>query len=264
MTSKPDEPNPYQDPLTGADPDVTANSKDHSIHAEPWRQKTVFENDARSGDARLRPDVHDVEHTVWDEPALSSPLAGPVPPGGLTWAGWYDSQAAQTSRLDTWLITALIVVTSAPLALLTSWFRFGTSTFDVLALVVLIPATEELLKVAGILWVVEKRPFLLSAPLQILISTTAVGLLFGFVRYSFRVQLLGVLPQVPGESVFVSVVIHGLCSLIAGLGLARIWSRAVLDRRRPDLTDGGFFGAVAVAIHVIWAAASVARQFALA
>ena len=258
----PKEVNPYADELSGPEPDTRSNAQDQSVFAEPWMQKTHFDGDGYSDAQAPVPNTNDVEHTVWDEPGLSPQLAGAVPENALTWSDWYQQQRAATSVLDTWLVTMLVTVLAAPLAIITSWFSFGGSTFDVLVLVVIIPATEELLKVALPLWVVEKRPHLFCAPFQILLCAACSGLLFGAMRHVFAVKLfmpgsLPVVDRLSGE-LPMSILMHTVCSLIAGMAMVRIWSGASRCQQRPDLTEGSGFGSVAIGIHIAYAAVMMA------
>lgn len=262
--SSPDPQNPYEDRLGAPRDEPASAAADHSVFAEPWMQKSHFEGDPHSDASGPTPQPGDVEHTVWDEPSLSPDLAGGTPEDALTWRSWYDRHAAATSLIDTWLITTLVIIVSAPLALFTAWFRFGGSAFDLLVVVLIVPATEEILKVALPLWIVEKRPYLYRAPFQILLCAVVSGLFFGAARYVFTFRLF-----VPGaglaanrETLMSVVTMHTVCSAFAAFGLIRIWSRAVGNRQPPNLTDGGVWGSLAVALHVGYAAIIVATQLA--
>ena len=260
-TSDPNPENPYADNLADAEPTTKSDAQDQSVFAEPWMQKTHFERDQYSDAAVPVPNPNDVEHTVWDEPALAPELSGETPEDALTWTNWYLRREAETTVLDTWLVTLLLMVLAGPLALVTSWFGFGGSTFDIVILIVLIPAAEELLKVMLPLWVVEKRPYLFCAPFQILLCTFCSGLIFGGLRYVFEVKLFGPMSMATISTVaggpILSIAVHGVTSLIAGFAHVRIWREAAVHHRRPNLTHGASFGGVAIAVHVVYAIVAV-------
>lgn len=253
--------NPYADNLSKDEPDPTSNARDQSVFAEPWMTKTEFHCDEYSDAMQPTPRPTDVDHTVWDEPGLSPQLAGDTPDDGLTWARWYERESAATSVLDSWLVTILLCVLSGPLAIVTAAFGFQGSTFDIVLILLVVPAVEELLKVLLPLWVVERKPYLFIAPFQIMLCAGCSGLVFGAVHHLFAMRLFRV-GQISSSSTVlaVSMVAQLVCSLVAGMALVRIWSRATRERRRPNLTDGGPLATAAIALHIAYAVVNVVLQ----
>ena len=251
-----DEPgsqNPYADNLSGIAPESVSSGQDHSVFAEPWMTKTHFQGDEYSDACQPIPDPRDIDHTVWDEPGLSQQLAGDTPENGLTWARWYEQETAATSAIDSWLVTAFLCVLSGPLAVLTAAFGFSGNRFDFVLVLFVIPAVQELLKVMLPLWVVERKPYLFFAPLQILLCAGCSGFVFGAVHPLFAVHLFGVSAFTDGKTMWmISIVAQTVCSVVAGMALVRIWSNATRNMRRPDLTDGGVLGASAIAMHIVY------------
>ncbi|MFK7819653.1 MAG: hypothetical protein AB8G99_13120 [Planctomycetaceae bacterium] len=255
--------NPYADHSPDVEPGAKSNSGDQSVFAEPWMTKTSFEPDQYSDAQRPIPNTSDVEHTVWDEPGLSRQLAGKTPDDALTWARWFEEKSALTSVADSWLVTGLLCVLSGPLAVFTAGFRFGGSTFDIILLLLVIPAAEELLKVMLPLWVVEKRPYLFIAPFQLLLCCACSGLFFGALRHVFAVSLYnpgGTISSHSGESLLLSIAMHVITSSIAGMALVRIWSQSRRHQLRPSLTHGGTFGTLAIATNVAFSTALFALK----
>ncbi|MGI9627234.1 MAG: hypothetical protein ACR2QM_10395, partial [Longimicrobiales bacterium] len=58
----------------------------------------------------------------------------------------------------------------------------------------------------------------------------------------------------------VCVALHMGCSLVAGLGLMRIWSRTVATLIRPDLARGAPLMASAIVIHGAYNTMAVAME----
>ena len=247
--------NPYTDNFANSQPEPISNSQDQSVFAEPWVAKIHFTGDEYSDAMQPSRIPAEVEHTVWDEPGLSSELAGATPDEGLTWTRWYERESAATSVLDSWMMTVLLCVLSGPLAIATAAFGFHGSAFDFVMILFVIPAAEELLKVMLPLWVVERRPYLFIAPFQILLCTACSGLIFGAMHHLFAVKLFGIGSSSGGTTVLtVSMFVHLICSLIAGAALVRIWSKSAEAKQKPDLTHGGALGSAAIGLRIVYSA----------
>lgn len=122
------------------------------------------------------------------------------------------------------------------------------------------PVTEELLKAALALWIVEKRPFRFQSSLQIAVCLIASGLVFAAVE---NVLYLVVYIDDPSRELIwwrwtVCVALHAGCSLIAGLGLIRIWRQTMETKSRPQLALGAPYMATAIVIHGVYNAFCVA------
>lgn len=255
------EANPYADTSPEVEAGTSSNSQDQSVFAEPWMTKTTFEPDEYSDAQRPILNTSDVEHTVWDEPGLSKQLSGETPDDALTWTKWFQQKSADTSVADSWLVTALLCVLSGPLAVVTAGFRFGGTTFDVVLLLLVVPAAEELLKVMLPLWVVEKRPYLFIASFQILLCSACSGIFFGALRHVFNVTLFNPTSTTAGnnpDALLLSIGMHFITSIIAGMALIRIWSYATQNSQRPNLTRGGSFGLLAIATNIVFSIAAFA------
>lgn len=202
------------------------------------------------------PDPDDIEHTVWDEPTLVAQTGGAeAPEGQLTYARWLEAGIAETSWLKSWWITLVMVLVAGPFGILGAFTAGSTGTevslFGVLGTVVLAPITEEITKVAGVLWLVEKRPYWLKSMFQVMLAAAAGGLAFAAIE-----NLIYIYVYVPdGGTDFrawrwtICTALHVNCSVIAGFGLIRIWDRAIQLRTRPELALGTPFFALAMLTH---------------
>ena len=236
---------------------------DPSIHNEPHLRAASFEVDpselkaARSlaqDSQESDPDAA-VEHTVWDEPALSAELTEDHDGPQLKYSEWLAWRLKTTSVRRTWTVTILIVLAAGPWAVLGALVRGIAGGGWGLAMVVLIaPVTEEVMKVAATLWVVEKRPYWFRSPVQIMICSIAGGLAFAAIE-----NVLYLFVYFPDADPWLTVVrwtvcvgLHTVCSALAGIGLVRIWSRAISSRRRPQISDGVRWGLAAILIHGLY------------
>lgn len=263
---------------SGDDQDASSSSprrpsSDPSIEFEPHLRgytTSPADEDWRADrswavDADLSED-DSVEHTVWDEPALSGDLSGPPPEGQLTYARWLEKQIAATSEADAWRTTLLVALAAGPwgvVGAMWSQMTAGSVAFSgMLAAVILAPVTEEITKVAAALWVVEKRPFRFKRKSQILLCAAAGGLIFAAIENVIYLAVYnpGGGPAYAAWRWIVCTALHVTCSTITGVGLAQIWHDAITGRRRPELAIGMPMFTVAMVLHGLYNAAATLAE----
>jgi hypothetical protein len=235
-------------------------SSDPSIENEPHLAKSEFAGDQTDpGDEALFPDVaaaslvdeDQLEHGVWDEPALSPKLAGPRPADALTYDRWLANGIARTSREQTWRNTLLIAVCSGPWAILGALFSQMGAVNKVLLVCLIAPLTEEVMKAAASLWVVEKRPFMFSSTSQILLCAAISGLCFAAIENVLYLHV-GFRAAPPGMAIWrwtICTALHTVCALIAGYGLNRVWRQTMSTQTRPQISLATPFIVAAVLLH---------------
>ena len=182
FSERPIESNPFQPPSEEA-PSSPAKRipTDPSVFEEPWL-KPNYQIDANPDDGPDQFDVPqrvDPENSAWDEPAISSALAGDVPDDAVTWIRYFHQMRAATSEEKTWLVTLAIAFVSGLCAVVGSFFvQSASGGLQVVAIVIGAPITEETLKIALIIYVVEKKPWLFLSATQILLCGVASGFMF--------------------------------------------------------------------------------------
>jgi len=199
-------------------------------------------------------DADHVEHTVWSEPALSPQLAGNPAEDQLTYERWLAKNILETSWLTSCYITLLIVLSAGPWGILGAIISAGASPYVAVMATVFGPVTEEVVKVAVALWVVEKRPYLFISSGQILFCTACGG--FSFAALENLVYTFIYFPNhTPEFSAFrwtVCVALHLTCSSLAGIGLVRIWNDTIRNQHRPQLTIGVPWFFIAMVVHGLY------------
>ncbi len=246
---------------------MTTPNHDPSIEHEPFWQQDGFQADPSEGSAAeqlsraARKETEDdrVEHTVWDETAWLANPAGTPPPDALTYARWLDKRIAETSGTRSWLMVALVALTAGPWAILGALLGGGQTTVGVAVIVVFGPVLEEMMKVAIPLWLVEKRPFLFRSRVQIALCVLASGFVFSAVE---NVLYLHVYVAKPSNFLIqwrwsACVALHMGCSLIAGMGLMRIWAQVMARRTPPRLAAGSVYLIAAMGLHAAYNAFAV-------
>jgi hypothetical protein len=251
---------------------MSKSSRDPSIHCEPHLQDGPFEADPSESllQGHLHrtpsPEVADdaVEHTVWDEIALSPELAGTAAEDQLTYSHWLTRRQAETSWGKSLWITLLVAAVAGPWGVIGALSGGGgDGSASRLMLIVLIgPVTEEIMKIAAALWVVEKRPYLFKSLWQILFCAAAGGAAFAFIE-----NLMYLYVYLPEHSAklaawrwSVCVGLHMNCSFVAGVGMARIWDNAVRNQHRPQLWLGVPWFVMAMTAHGIYNGAVVVAE----
>lgn len=189
--------------------------------------------------------------SVWDEPALSPELTGTPPPGAATTAARLLAARERTPEAATWAVTAIVAACAGIWAILGAFLGMQSASSWLVLVVVVAPTAEEVLKVSLPLAVVELRPHLFSSRIQIGIAAASSGLVFAAVE---NLLYLGVYIAEPSEEIAlwrwtVCVALHTGCSLISGLGVARVWAE-VWERLAPPRPDlAARYIALAAAIH---------------
>lgn len=239
-------------------------SHDPSVSQEPHLQGSDFETDAsekkvqqkQESSPRSNPSEDEqVEHTVWDEPGLSKELTGETPAGELTYRSWLEKRHQQTRESTTWLVTIGLALLAGPWAilgaLLNPMITGGHTAMGIGAIVLFGPVVEEMLKAGTALILIEKRPFLFRSPIQILICVLAGAGVFAVIE---NVLYLYVYVPDPPEGLFqwrwsICVLLHMGCTLIAGMGLIRMWKDVWRRRGRPRISIAFPYLVVAMVVH---------------
>ena len=236
-------------------------SHDPSIEHEPHLRQNAFTpiDEAefvaeRELAASIESPSDRVDHSVWEEPALSAEMVGGAPADAATYGAWLSQRMAETPASLSWWVTAGIAAVSGLFAVVGTLLRGsgGLGLGGGLMMVCLVgPLTEEIMKAALSMWVVEKRPYLFQSPWQIALTAAASGLMFAVVENLLYLNVYIPNPQagIIAWRWTACVALHVICTSVAGLGLIRVWQDCVQHGRRPQLTRASAFLASAVAIH---------------
>ncbi len=229
-----------------------ASSADPSVFAEPWMKPVIQHGDINDSsvvdtNSFIRPEV---DHSVWDEPGLSRSLSGEAPDHAVTWFGHYLQMRESTSARTSWMVTILTAIIGGPLAILGTLIE-GVTQSGLLTVIAIGPTIEEIMKVALPLWIVEKRPWLFRSSTQIVICCFASGLAFAAVENVIYLRF-----YVPNPSVSlvqwrwtICVLLHSSCSLIAGVGVMRMWQSIQAEKTAPQMSHVGPALLSAIILH---------------
>lgn len=213
--------------------------------------------------------------SIWDEPTMQPPSAAdaighagdePILSGtaGLpTYGADYLARRARTSAARRWGVVVLAALVAGPAgvvgAFLGAFASTGSLPVVVLAVVLIGPAVEEFVKAASGLYLAEQRPWLVPAGWVLVVIVVVGGL--GFAAIENWVYL-NVYIEDPSDAIIrwrwiFGPLIHGSASLLAGLGVRRIWTTAHTTGARPDAHVGYRWFVAAVALHGAYNALAV-------
>ncbi len=252
-------------------PPVSAGAASQSVWDEPHLRPGRHHPDpSEFTAARLRPPSRDqlVDHSVWDEPALDPARRRQRPKDALTYRRWLDEKRVETSAGRSWLVTLACVLAAGPLAILGTFAQGAsdlTAGWSMLVAVAIIgPLTEEIMKIALPLWVAERRPYLFRSRAQIALCALASGFVFAAIENVLYLHVYVPDPS-PGLVAWrwsVCVALHMGCALIAGLGVMRAWSLAEVADARSRLRSATPLVITAVVIHGSYNALAVLVELA--
>ena len=192
-----------------------------------------------------------IEHSVWDEPGISHDFSGPVPDGELIYASWLEKRRSETSIGKSWLVACAVALLAGPWAVVGALWGQGQTASSILMIVIFAPVVEETMKVSAALYVVEKKPFLFRSIGQIALCSVMSGLVFATLENIVYLNVYIPDPS-PGQAAWrwtVCTAMHTFCSLIAGLGVMRIWGDLWRRKARPRLALSFPFAVAAMLIH---------------
>jgi len=186
-------------------------------------------------------------HAMGDEPALAHLHDASLP----TYESIYRLRRAATPRSTMLLALVLAAVLSGPFAILGALIGSGGALSVVILVVVFAPLVEEMLKVAGILYLAEVRPWLVPSATALVVVAVCSGLVFAAIE---NWLYLAVIIEDPTAEIVrwrwtFGPLVHGTGSLLAGIGVARMWRMLPARGRRPDFKVAAGWIIAATIVH---------------
>ncbi len=214
----------------------------------PDESNALEEEPVRASEVEPEP----VEMSASDEPALEwAGIDRGVVPG---FAEHYAQRTTQTSLALKVLVVTLAAASAGPFAVLgalmksLSFFEYGAGY---MAIIVFGPVIEEMMKVAAILWVVERKPWLVPFPGAILLVGMMGGL--GFAAIENLMYLHVYIAEPTLELVrwrwTVCVMMHAGCSIIAAIGVRRMLLHTIRTGRPAPVSLAFGWLVTAMLIH---------------
>lgn len=188
--------------------------------------------------------------SVWMEP---SHQATGLTRGLHPYADWIQAELARHSVAGAWIRTFLLALFAGPLAV-ASVFLTRHPGAGMLMVVVAGPLIEEVGKILLPLMVMERNPARFTSSAQLIFCGLCSGLVFAAIENLIYLHVY--FPETSAALIrwrwTICVALHSGCSLLAGMGVARIWQEAQLRYTPPKLERGAPLIFTAVVIHGLY------------
>jgi hypothetical protein len=257
------------DGAAGRRPPRREPSRDPGVLHEPqFRSEPLdLEQSDDLGDEPVRagtPSGIDVEGSVRDEPSLAWNAEGTARVHG--YADLLEQRRRATPAAWRWATVAALALASGPFGIFGAfWSVLGGATgLGYLAVVVVAPVVEEMTKIALLLWVAEKRPWLLPGVGAIVLSGFLAGAGFGaienivYLEVYFPDRAAGIAPW----RWLATAPMHAVASAIAATGVARMWRDGLRREAPPSIPLASPWIVAAIVLHAAFNAVAIGLSLA--
>jgi len=171
------------------------------------------------------------------------------------YAHWLASRIKTTSLTKSWAIVLMVAFLSGFWSVFGAFWNAGVGGWSsFFAIVVWGPAVEEVMKIALIAVIIERAPYLFVSRGQILVGAIGAGLMFAIIE-----NLLYLFVYVPDPPTWlvvwrwtVCIALHVGCTLVAGIGAARVWHKQITQLRRVPVPVDMRYLFAAILIHGLY------------
>lgn len=176
----------------------------------------------------------------------------------IGYAQWLTQKVDATSAAKTWAVVAVVIVLSGLWSVFGAFWHAGAgglSNMSALFSVALWgPVVEEVMKIALAAVIIERAPYLFKSRVQILVAAAGAGLMFAVIE-----NFLYLLVYVPDPPIWlvawrwtVCVALHVGCTLVAGIGAAKVWQIQMTQHRRMPVPVDMRYLVAAIVIHGLY------------
>lgn len=199
----------------------------------------------------------DPNSALGDEPALlAMNLDKDTAPG---YAEIFQRRKADSTQFQKWLAVLTATLVAGPFAFIGAFLvelrlTVGTEWYYLLVICLFAPLIEEILKVSGVLYLAEQKPWLIPNNWIIPVSALISGLIFATAENFW--YLLVLIPDADQQLVewrwIVCTLLHVTASFIAGLGVARIYNKCIHTKQQPRVSYASGYLIAAVVLHTLY------------
>lgn len=210
------------------------------------RRQTVAEIDA-------------LRDSVLSEPSLDAGTAAELGADRADFGDWLAVRKLRVGMGSLVLVTLLAGLAGGPFAIVGALMKSGLGGINIILwasyAIVLGPLIEEMLKQSGALFLLERRPYWLKHGWQFpVIAVVSAGL---FATIENVMYINGPIQELEGDAYASAVsfrwryctLLHVGCSLIASVGMWKIWRRQLEDETPAQLGVGYPWVVAAVVCH---------------
>lgn len=224
-----------------------------SAKNEPTQRDGEFECDPSEQTAsRIKSEsdeVASIRDSVLNEPALNSGSSAPL------MGEWIAKKKSQCTVLGNLSVTVLVALIGGPFAIVGALLTGQQGMLMVMYVVLFGPVTEELLKQSGMVYMLEKKPYRIFTSWQFVFCAMVSAFLFAAIENFIYIHIYSMNMEPAEREALASfrwtvcTVLHVGCSMIASIGLIRVWKRQLADGKNADLSVAYPYFLAAMIIH---------------
>jgi hypothetical protein len=192
------------------------------------------------------------------EPGAACPECGavslsrPAPLEPVSYASWIRGKwEERAGRSGLGLAAALVAVGAVGAVVSSGLLWFANIGNNLLGLAVIAPIMDEVMKIAVLAAVVERRPYLFASAGRIIAIATVTAVVFATIENALVLLVYTPAPTkfVIAWRVVVCTGVHVGCTLLAARALADAWRRTRSELREPSLDGFTRLLILAIVIH---------------
>ncbi len=220
----------------------------NDLGMEPARASSVTKTGTPSG--------HDENtqhlHAIGDEPALIAHQLNPENAPGF--AQYYIEKRNRTTNNQRWIACITAMLFAGPFAVIGALITQTSTWWALLLICVFGPIIEEILKIAGVYYLAEQRPWLVINRLSLVIIACISGLTFGLIENLIYIYIYiqNPSPEIIFYRWVVCTALHVTCSTIAGFGIAQMWHKSHTTAKPANPAIATPYLVTAILIHMIY------------
>lgn len=235
---------------------MTPNEDYFDVNAEPVKFDGCFRPDSKEITVPdldgTEDEISTVRDSVLNEPAFTGKHQQPE------LRQWLEEKREQCSLSGNLSITLAAALVAGPFAVLGAFMTGRQTIFGMLFLVVFGPVIEELLKQSGMVYLLEKKPYRIFSVFQFVFAAIISAVFFASIENLLYIHIYSKTQSFTDFHGFCCyrwtycIALHVICSVIASLGLVRVWKKQLTDGRAADLSMAFGYFLAAIVIHGLY------------
>ncbi|MEN8128017.1 MAG: PrsW family glutamic-type intramembrane protease [Planctomycetota bacterium] len=235
---------------------MTAPEEYFDVNAEPSKFDGRFEPDPK--ERQVPPidghedEISTVRDSVQNEPAFTGQLQQ------AELSTWLAQKRAQCTIPGSIFVTLVAAMVAGPFAVVGAFMAGHQTIFRILYLILFAPVIEEFLKQSGMIYLLEKKPYRIFSAGQFIIAAVISAAIFASIENLLYIHFYTDAKQIDNFAGFccyrwiTCTSLHIICSVIASMGLARVWKKQKADGRAVNLAIGFNWFITAMIIHGLY------------
>lgn len=224
-----------------------------SSRFEPARQNRGFNCDPAEKTADKcngkQGEIESIRDSVFNEPAITHKE------DQLHLGRWIEKKRAECSVAGNLAVAVLAALLVGPFAIIGAFMAARQQWYGLLYIVVVAPVVEEILKQAGMIYLLEIKPYRVFAAWQFVFSALVGAFVFASIENLLYIHIYPYRQTVADPVQFatfrwtVCTSLHLACSVIASMGMIRVWKKQLTDGKAADLSIAFPYFLTAMVIH---------------